>query len=162
MKKEGFISIRLKMTLGVIIICFLIGSLAVFSVNRIATGIIDREYSDRAEQIAEAMVQTLDPEDVAEIRKAVLDIYDGVGYDNVVLSSDWGSDAWNAYMANYESVKELPVYKKLRELFATYQDIYKVDCIYITAYKLDIKHSIYIIWTCFFSNKNYVFIIFFN
>lgn len=143
MQKQRFISLKTKMTIGVILICLLIGSVAISSVNRIATDIIDTEYSDRAEQVTKAVVTTLDPDDVIELRDNVLNVYDGI--DNVVSSSEWGSDEWNEYMANYEWIRDLPLFKKLQDHFRTYQDIYKVDCIYITCYKTDIKHAIYII-----------------
>ncbi|MCR5675242.1 MAG: GGDEF domain-containing protein [Lachnospiraceae bacterium] len=143
MKKECFFSIRAKFTLGIIIICLLIGSLAIFSVNRIATGIIDREYSDRAEQISRAMANTIDPDDLFELRNAVYDIYTGV--DEVVTSTEWGSDAWNAYMANYDSIREMPVFHKLQDHFRVYQDIFGVDCIYVTYYRTSLSHAIYIV-----------------
>ena len=147
MKKERFLSLRVKMTIGVVLICFLIGLLAILLISRIATNIIDKEYADSAEQISEAMANTIDPADIYEIDQAVLEVYESVGPEKVVLSDDWGSDDWNAYMANFESIKELPVYQKLREEFGKYQEIFDVDCIYVTNYRYgtDYSHSIYII-----------------
>lgn len=147
MKKERFLSLRVKMTIGVVLICFLIGLLAILLISRIATNIIDKEYADSAERISEAMANTIDPADIYEIYQAVLEVYNSVGPENVVLSDEWGSDDWNAYMANFESIKELPVYQKLREEFGKYQEIFDVDCIYVTNYKYgsDYSHSIYII-----------------
>lgn len=143
MEKERFISLKVKITIGVILICFLIGLLAILSVNRIATTIVDKEYGDKAEQISEAVVNTLDPADVYELTEAVMNIYDSV--DKVVPSSEWGSDEWNEYMANYEGIDQLPVFIKLRDHFRVYQDIFDVDCIYITIYKNDIKNAVYIV-----------------
>ena len=143
MKKEKFISLKTKMTVGVILICFLIGALAIFSVNRIATSIIDKEYSDRAEQITEAVAYTLDPDEVLELKNAVMDIYNGI--DNVVPSSEWGSDEWNEYIAKYEGIRDMQAFKDLQEQFRAYQDIYKVDCFYLSIYKLDVKHALYLV-----------------
>ena len=143
MEKERFISLKVKITIGVILICFLIGLLAILSVNRIATTIVDKEYGDKAEQISEAVVNTLDPADVFELTEAVMNIYYSV--DKVVPSSEWGSDEWNEYMANYEGIDQLPVFIKLRDHFRVYQDIFDVDCIYISTYKNDIKNAVYIV-----------------
>ena len=143
MEKERFISLKVKITIGVILICFLIGLLAILSVNRIATTIVDKEYGDKAEQISEAVVNTLDPADVYELTEAVMNIYDSV--DKVVPSSEWGSDEWNEYMANYEGIDQLPVFIKLRDHFRVYQDIFNVDCIYIATYRNDIKNAVYIV-----------------
>ncbi len=143
MKKIKFISLKTKITMGVILICFLIGALAIFSVNRIATSIIDKEYSDKAEQISEAVTLTLDPDEVLELKNAVLDIYNGI--DNVVPSTEWGSDEWNEYIAEYDSIRDLPEFKKLQELFRVYQDIYQVDCFYLSIYKKDVMHALYLV-----------------
>ena len=132
--KEKFFSIKTKMTIGVILMCFLIGALAIFAVNRISTSIIDREYSDKAEMITQAVVHTIDPDEVLEVKNAILDIYDGI--DNVVPSTEWGSDEWNEYIANYESVRDLQSFKDLQDSFRAYQDIYKVDCFYLSIYIL--------------------------
>ena len=143
MKKERFVSLKIKMTVGVILICLLIGSFAVFSVNRLASDIIDREYRSRAEQISEAVAITVDDTEAFELTNAVIDIYNGV--DEVVPSSEWGSDRWNAYMSNYEDIEKLPVFIKLRDAFRRYQDVFGVDCIYLMVYTNDIRHAIYIV-----------------
>ena len=143
MKKERFISLKTKMTIGIILICFLTGSYAVYSVNRLAADIIDKEYSDRAEEIAEAVAVTVDTSEADELADAVLDIYENV--DNVVPSSEWGSDEWNEYISKYEDIEKLPVFTKIRDNFRKYQDIFKVDCIYIMYYKTELKHAIYLV-----------------
>lgn len=143
LKEDRFVSLRVKMTIGVVITCFLIGLLAILSVNRIASSIIDKEYSDKAEQIAEAVEHDIDAAEVNELNNAVMDIYFGV--DKVVPSSEWGSDEWNEYMANYEGISDLPVFNKLRDEFREYQDIFKVDCIYVINYQNARMNGIYII-----------------
>ena len=144
-KKERYISLKFKLTIGVIVICFLIGLLAILLVSRIATNIIDKEYGDKAEQLSRAMVSVVDPKDIYEITEAVMEVYNRVGSDNVVPSSEWGSDEWNEYMANYEGIEDLPVFEKVRNEFREYQDIFQVDCIYVINYKTSIKQGIYII-----------------
>ena len=143
MDRKGFISLKVKLTIGVIFVCALVGLVAIASVNRIASDIVDKEYKDKAEQIAEAVVTTIDPADVSNLKDAVMEAYRGI--DNVVPSSEWGSDAWNEYMSNYDGIEELPVFLKLRDHFRVYQDIYDVDCIYVMYYKTSVKHAIYIV-----------------
>ncbi len=143
MENERFVSLKVKITIGVILICFLIGLLAILSVNRIATTIVDKEYGDKAEQVSEAVVNIIDPADVYELNEAVMNVYYSV--DKVVPSTEWGSDEWNEYMSNYEGIDQLPVFIKLRDQFRVYQDIFNIDCIYITQYKNEIKNAIYIV-----------------
>ena len=142
-KKERFLSLRIKLTIGVIVICFVIGLIAILSVKRIATDVIDKEYVDKAEQIAEAVAITIDPAEAYEITDQVMNIYRGI--DKVVPSTEWGSDEWNAYMSNYEGIEELPLFLKLRDELRVYQDIFKVDCIYLMNYQTQVKHAIYIL-----------------
>ena len=142
MEKKGFISLRVKIVIGVIAICLCISILAILSIRNIASTMIDKEYSDRAEQVAESVAKTLDPAEVKELTDIVVDKYYSV--ENVVLSSDWGSDEWNEYMSNYDGIEELPLFQKLRDEMRLYQDINKVDCIYIMYYKSSERIALYI------------------
>ena len=143
MKKERFLSLRVKLTIGVVVICFVIGLISILSVQRIATDVIDKEYRDRAEQIAEAVVTAIDPEEAYEITDLVMTAYRSI--DKVIPSTEWGTDEWNAYMSNYEGIEELPLFQKLRDDLRVYQDIFNVDCIYFINYQTDVKHAIYIL-----------------
>ena len=145
MENKRFVSLKVKITIGVILICFLVGLLSILSVNRIATAIVDKEYGDKAEQIARAMVSFVDPKDINELNDAVMEVWEKVGAENVVPSSEWGSDEWNAYMANYEGIEDLPIFVKVRDEFREYQDIFNVDCIYVINYKTSLKQGIYVI-----------------
>ena len=143
MKKKSFISLKTKLTLSIIAICLIIGSIAFFAIRRLATDIIDKEYEDKAEQLAAAMAQTLDTDEIEELTNKVMDIY--YDQDTVVFSSDWGSDAWNKYQAKYSSIESDPLYRKIQDELRVYQDIYRVDCIYVTKYKTEIRHAVYIV-----------------
>ena len=143
MKKERFVSLRVKISLGIILVCVLIGLVAILSVRKIATDIIDREYEDKAEQITEAVAHILDPNDVKEITDTVLAVYNSV--DEIVPSSEWGSDAWNEYMSHYEGIEDLEVFQKIRDELRVYQDIFGVNCIYIMNEKPEITNAIYIV-----------------
>ncbi len=143
MKKERFISLKTKIIIGVIVMCFLIGALAIYSVNRIASVIIDREYKQKAEEIPQTVAKAIDPKDVLELRDHIYNIYTGI--DNVVPSTEWGSDEWNEYMAHYEGTSDLPVFKKLQDTFREYQDIYQVDCIYIVYYRTHVMQALYLV-----------------
>ena len=144
MKKNPFTSLKTRLTLCIIMICMLTGSIAFIAVKKLATDIVDKEYIDKAEQVSEAMANTLDTDDAAELINMVMDVY----YDHqneVVFSTEWGSDEWNEYMANYESIEREPIFIKVQNLFRTYAEIYDVDCIYICVYKTAVKHGIYIV-----------------
>ncbi len=86
MKKERFLSLRVKLTIGVVVICFVIGLISILSVQRIATDVIDKEYRDRAEQIAEAVVTTIDPEEAYEITDLVMTAYRSIEKEDKLTS----------------------------------------------------------------------------
>lgn len=141
--KENFISLKIKLTIGVIMIFLLTGLVAILAVNRIASDIVDKEYEDKAEQIAEAVVASLDEDEICYVSEAVMEIYgDGSG---VVSSSEWGSDEWNSYMSKYSSIEELPEYQDLIKQLRVYQDIFEVDCIYVIVYRPEVMHAIYVV-----------------
>ncbi len=143
MKKERIISLKIKMTIGILLVCFLVGLIAILSVYNIATDIIDREYRTNAEKFSEAVASELDPDEVMELTNAVMDIYYGV--DEIVPSTEWGTDEWNAYMANYDGIKDLPSFQNIQERFREYQEIYDVDCFYVVKYKKEILNAVYIV-----------------
>ena len=143
MKNKPFMSLKLKLSIGVVVICLLIGVLAVVLVNAIAADIVDKEYMSKAEQMTKAVVTALDPEDVKELTGQVMDIYENA--DTVVSSSDWGSTQWKEYMDNYEGIEQLAVYHRLRKKLRIYQDIFQVNCFYIMQFNVPERHAIYII-----------------
>ncbi|WP_024865263.1 GGDEF domain-containing protein [Butyrivibrio sp. FCS014] len=143
MKKKYFVSIKVKMSIGVAVICLFIGVLAVLLMNQIAEDIVANEYTSKAEQISKAVVNTLDPVRVKVLTDDVMDIYKNV--DVVVPSTQWGSDAWNEYMSNYSGIEELPVFEQLRNHLRLYQDIFDVSCIYMMAFNAADHHAVYIV-----------------
>ena len=115
MDKKPFISLKVRISIGVVSVCLLLGLLAVLLMNRIARDIVDEEYTDDAEKISKAVVSALDVGDVKELTDIVMGIYEEAG--QVVPSTEWGSDAWNEYMSNYEGVEDLQVFNKINFYF---------------------------------------------
>ncbi|MBO4799948.1 MAG: hypothetical protein J5489_04795, partial [Lachnospiraceae bacterium] len=145
MDKRHFVSLRVKITIAVILICLGISALAVLSMRQIAGTMIDKEYGDKAEQISKAVATTLDPKEVHAIRDTVLNIYKSIPENKVVTSEDWGSEEWNEYMAHYVGIDQTPTFLKLRDQLRSYQDIYGVNCIYLVYYKTSIRLSLYLV-----------------
>ncbi|MCR5790987.1 MAG: diguanylate cyclase [Lachnospiraceae bacterium] len=130
--KKRFFSIQFKILTGIAITGFVIGLLSIISIRMIAANIIDNDYCQKAEKLAQTAAAVLDAEKVNALKKEIMAIYDTV--EEPVLSSSWGSDEWNAYMALFSGIEESPVFTKLREDIRVLQDINQVDCIYITVF----------------------------
>ena len=79
MDKKPFISLKVRISIGVVSVCLLLGLLAVLLMNRIARDIVDEEYTDDAEKISKAVVSALDVGDVKELTDIVMGIYEEAG-----------------------------------------------------------------------------------
>lgn len=143
MEKKPFISLKVRMSIGIVSMCLLISLLAILLMFRTIKDIVDKDYIDKAEQITEAVVSSLDAYDVKELTEVVVGIYNGV--DKVVPSSEWGSDEWKEYIANYKSVEDLPTFSRIRDQLREYQDIFHVNCFYIMYFDPDIRHAVYVV-----------------
>ncbi len=143
MKKKPYISLKAKLSISIVVMCFMIGFLAILLMMRIAKDIVDSEYTSKAEQVSKAVVHTLNVGDVRILTDKVMKTYRQV--DEIVPSTEWGTDAWNEYMSHYEGIDNLPVYVQLRNYLRVYQDIFGVDCIYIMNFNVEARHAIYII-----------------
>ena len=143
MKEKPFISLKVKMSIGLVIVCFLIGLLAVLLANKIAKDIVEKEYINRSEHIAEAVAISVNTDEVKELTDDVMTIYKGV--DDVVPSIEWGSDRWNEYMSNYDGIDKNPIFDDLKKQLRAYQDIFEVNCIYIMQFNKEAGHAVYII-----------------
>ncbi len=143
MKKKPYISLKAKLSIGIVFMCFMIGFTAILLMTRIAKDIVDSEFTSKAEQVSKAVVHTLEVGDVRILTDKVMKTYRQL--DEVVPSTEWGTDAWNEYMSNYEGIDNLPVYVQLRNYLRVYQDIFDVDCIYIMNFNVKDRHAIYII-----------------
>ena len=61
MDKKPFISLKVRISIGVVSVCLLLGLLAVLLMNRIARDIVDEEYTDDAEKISKAGLELVPP-----------------------------------------------------------------------------------------------------
>jgi sigma-B regulation protein RsbU (phosphoserine phosphatase) len=66
---------------------------------------------------------TVDGDALKAVCDKVLEIYYSVPMDEVVLSDDWGSDEFNAYIAKFESVYDMPEFKKVHEQLSQTQNL---------------------------------------
>ena len=142
-KKGAFISLKLKIMAGIILMGFAIGALGVASISFIAGKIVDSQYADKSECLSRSIAEVVDPDEARELADKVISIY--LTIDNPVTSDDWGSPAFNEYIANYAEIEQDPLFIKLRDTLRTYQDINGVDCVYLGLVDLKNKCVLYLV-----------------
>lgn len=124
--------LKVKAILLIVLISLLIGASGVIIFNKSMSDITIKEYESRSIDLAAAVAQYVDPEDVRTLRDNVLEIYDAS--DEIVLSDEWGSPEWEAYVAQYAEIEKTKEFNSLREQIRKVQDVISVDCAYLTWY----------------------------
>ena len=123
-------SLRAKAIILIVLVTLAVGVTGIIVSSRFIRRIADEFYSDRANDIAHTMAATLDAEKTGVLTDKMLAIYETV--DEKVSSDDWGSDAFNAYIANFSELEQTGEFQDLLRQLRSVQDVNDVDCLYIS------------------------------
>lgn len=123
------LTLKTKAILMIVIISLLIGVAGIIIFNKSITDLTMEEYETRSIDVAETIAQIVDPNDVREIRDTVMHIYNAS--DEVVLSDQWGTPEWEAYVAQFTEIEDSKEFASLRKEMRKVQDVIDVDCVYI-------------------------------
>ena len=123
-------SLRRKTIIIIIISAVILSGATIIASSRVITDMINDQYKQTAENMSATLSVTVDAEAAARLRKQVEDIY--MSADNRVGSEEWGSDAFNEYIALFSDVEESPDFIALRSQMAAIQDVNDVGCVYLT------------------------------
>ncbi|MBR5421098.1 MAG: diguanylate cyclase [Lachnospiraceae bacterium] len=97
--------------------------------SSIISNIINDEYCRSADELASSVAAVLDGDQVMRLREKTMAVYDTA--DNKVLSDDWGSPEFNAYVALFSELEKDADFIELRSLLKKIQDENTVKCIYL-------------------------------
>ena len=122
-------SLRRKTIIIIIISAVILSGATIIASSRVITDMINDQYTQTAENMSATLSVTVDAEAAARLRKQVEDIY--MSADNRVGSEEWGSDAFNEYIALFSDVEESPDFIALRSQMAAIQDVNDVGCVYL-------------------------------
>ena len=137
------LSIRKKTIIMIIVFALVMILNAVVFCGRVMARMIDSQYSDRATGVSATVARLIDGDQVARVKKAVMDVY--YSTENKVRSDDWGSDAFNEYTARFASIEESEDFIELREFLRKIQDVNKIDCIYLACVESSDEAMIYLV-----------------
>ena len=123
------ISLKAKAIFLIISVSALIGISAIVVYDRGISSLVTNDYESRSVEITRAMAQILDADKVRILRDNIIGIYKEV--KDVVLSDQWGSEAFNEYVSRYSAIEDTPEFIYLRDQLRQVQDGIDVDCLYI-------------------------------
>ena len=136
-------SISKKMTLILIIFATVLTAVAIYISSTVIVGMNESHFKSHADEQARVVCQAIDPVAFESFANKVRAIYDEV--DDHVTSDDWGSDAFNAYIAHYYGLEEDPDYQKVLKELRSVQDILNVECVYTTILDAEDAKLIYVV-----------------
>ena len=111
-------------------IAIVIGTFAIAIYNKGSYDMIISQYEHYSIDIARLVAAEIYSEQLENLRDAVKEIYDRA--ENKVMSDHWGTPEFEAYVSQFESVKETDDYKKVLADLRKMQDQIDVNCLYIT------------------------------
>ncbi len=122
-------SIKGKFSILLFLTTFLISAVLIAFSTVVVRRYIDDTYKENSEKASYVAADSVNAKDVEVLRDNVMSVYNRS--DEIILSSDWGSDAFNAYQEQYEFIYDLPEYDSVVNSLRVVQDGSRVDCIYI-------------------------------
>ena len=123
------ISLKTRFIVWILPLIFVMGLTGVLAVRYFANDIVTKYYADMASKLATTVSVSLYTADVMSVRNRVMDIYNTV--DEPVLSDDWGSPEFDAYIALFSNVENMPEFNRIQKEIRKYQDVNDMDCIYV-------------------------------
>ena len=137
------ISLRAKTIILIVLIAAIIGASGLIVTSRFINRLINDTYKEKANDIARTMATVIDAGDAARLRDEVLAIFNAT--DEKVGSEDWGSDAFNAYVARFAHLEQTPEFQNLLGQLRQIQDVNDVDCLYLSITDAPTVSMIYLV-----------------
>ena len=123
------LSLRKKIIIVLVVFAVLLSSVAAFVSWRTISRMSDRQYKNRADELAATIARVIQVEDAKLLRDRILGIYRSS--ENKVSSEDWGSEAFDAYVAHFAGQEETEEFRRLLQQLRTLQEVNSVDCLYL-------------------------------
>ena len=124
------ISLGTKLTLAFIVFAVALSGLAIGISYRIVDNMNNEHYMSKADEIAATEAVIVNAQDIAKLREAFVAIYDAT--ENRVMSDDWGTPEFNAYVGNFSKLEQMPEYQRLLAQLRELQGSNDVDCMYLS------------------------------
>ena len=136
MKKGLRISIKVKAVILIVLIAVLISSVTAYISYTEYEKANERSYKEEAYDLVQTASFLVDADALKAVSDKVYEIFMTVGPDELVTSDDWGSPEFEAYLARYSEVMEMPEFKKVHAQLqqVQHEDIQSMSSIYTCTY----------------------------
>lgn len=136
-------SLKKKTVILLVTITALLSSAIIIVSGNFFGDITDDLYKNRAKDMSNTVAAIVDVEAAGKLRDNVLSIYDKT--EKKVLSDEWGSPEFNAYIAEFSEIEKTPEFGALREQMRSIQDVNDVDCVYLCCVDTERKYVVYLV-----------------
>ena len=124
------------------IVSIIMSSYRVSSVN-------EQSFKNQSKDIANMAVLNIDGDALKVLRDSVQEVYSKIPTEELVISDDWGSDEFNAFLEKFSFVYDMPEFKIIHDQLSSTQDlgISTLASIYTIFYDFDrdIPYAIYLV-----------------
>ena len=138
-------SLKNKAIVLIVVLSLLLSALSIVVSVRFVADIIRDNYEKESANLSMTASKVVDAEALSRLRDETKKIYDSIPPEERVSSDDWGSDAFNAYLAHFEALSETDDYKLVLQQLRQIQDSNDVDCIYTVFVDADSEAFIYLV-----------------
>ncbi len=135
--------LKIKAILMIVMISLLIGVAGIIVYNQGMNRLMLAEYETHSQDITKALAEVLDADQVRTLRDDVCEIYEKE--DHVVLSDQWGTPEFEAYLSHYSAIERSEAFLSLRQQLRRVQDVIDVDCLYIIWFDVPERRYIYLV-----------------
>lgn len=136
-------SLRSKTIILVVVIAVILGTAGVLVSRHYINRLVDDAYKNRAKEITSTVAAVLDKEQTAVLKNALLEIYRNT--DEKIFSDDWGSPAFEAYIANFSDLENMPEFQSILSQLRSIQAVNDVDCLYLSVVDVPTEGFVYLV-----------------
>ena len=136
-------SLRTKVILFIVFMMLFIGAAGGIFSKSFVNSVVTNEYKERSRKIASVVAGVVDPDKVKTVRDAALEVYEAS--DTHVLSDEWGSSEFDAYVAQYKPIEQMDEYKDLLKQLQSIQQASEADAVYLAYVDPDDKIAMYLV-----------------
>ena len=141
--KKYYFTIRRKTVVFILLFAIVQIALTMGIYANVLTGMNNEYYDSISSELSGTVAKVVDVEQFVRVRDNVLDIYEAS--EEKIMSSEWGSDAWNAYTARFDVVEQSEDFQELRSFLRGIQDVNTVECLYLVCLDPVLEKFIYVV-----------------
>ena len=141
----------MRLTLGKKIVFLLVALVTAISAVTIIVSyrVVDEMtggyYKGKADDLAATVATIVDAKNARTLAQETLAIYRTIDGADRITSEEWGTAAFDAYVANYTSLEQTPEYESLLAQLKKVQDANDVDCFYLLIVDKETELCLYLV-----------------